>query len=81
MILNVTRSYILLQVDEKVVKIEGEIAGPGTERGPYFVAYANSICKWANSPQEADIDHDQRQQILKRLKEDAKERNLAIEIE
>jgi hypothetical protein len=79
-ILNMTRSQLILTVGDEAVTIKGEacLRGHGS---PDFVAYSNTISTW-NQPHDGDlIDDEIRKLIIERLLVDAKEQGITIEVE
>ena len=79
MILEITRGHIKLKIQDKHVTILGEALLPGYG-SPDFIVYTNSIEHWDDN-QNTKISPEEKDLILQVLKEDTKERNLAIELE
>jgi hypothetical protein len=76
-----TTSYIRLEVEGKVVTVNGEAAGIGPDQQPYFVAYADSFSHCDPPNQDVQIDDNMRQRLLQILVEDCRARNFPLEIE
>lgn len=80
MIIEITRSYIKMQVGDRTVTIEGEAHIPG-HGSPDFVVYENSIRKWDPPNEKIEIDEISKKKILKLLKSEMKRKNMSFEVE
>ncbi len=80
MIIEITRSYIRMQVGDKTVTIEGEAYIPG-HGSPDFVVYESSIRKWDPPNEKIEIDKSSKKKILKLLKSEMKRKNISFEVE
>ena len=80
MIIEITRSYIRMQVGDRTVTIEGEAYIPG-HGSPDFVVYENSIRKWDPPNEKIEIDEISKKKILNLLKNEMKRKKMSLEVE
>ncbi len=68
------RSYIKVELDGKVVKIDGEMVVGG------FVASKNSITYW-EVPENNEIDEETKKNIIEKVVQETKDSHLVITFE
>lgn len=70
-----TMSYLEIEIDDKVIKVSGEMITGG------FVAYKNSMKRW-NSPHENElIDEEKKKKIIKEVEDYTKDSHMIITFE
>lgn len=79
MIKEISRGHILMETEERVVRILSKAFLPG-HRSPDFLVYENSINEWFD-PEKKTISPKSKKKIIKQLLKDANNRKLFIEIE
>lgn len=67
-----TTSYIKVEIDEKIVKIDGEMIIGG------FVAFKNSIKNWEIPYEKEEIDEKEKQEIIERVTNHTKNSHMII---
>ena len=79
-VIEVARGHLQLRVGAKRLTIRGEalLRGHGS---PDFVLYQNSIGKWDAPNDNEEISSDQKEQILRHLREEFLRRSMVLEIE
>ncbi|NLE25068.1 MAG: hypothetical protein GX625_06965 [Clostridiaceae bacterium] len=75
MILGGTSSYVRVEFNGKIVKIEGELLSNG------FLAYRNTIRKWEVPHENEIIDNKTQNLIVEHVLEEAEKANFKIEFE
>lgn len=75
MILGGTSSYVRVEFNGKIVKIEGELLSNG------FLAYRNTIRKWEVPYENEIIDNKTQNLIVEHVLEEAEKANFKIEFE
>ena len=70
-----TMSYIKVEIDGKVVRIDGEKIVGG------FVAYKNTIKNWELPYANEVIDYKMRQEIIDKVSNETKDSHMAITFE
>jgi Immunity protein 74 len=68
-----TSSYILIEVDNKVVKVEGELLVNG------FAAYTDTLKNWEPPHEKEMIDSDMKQKIIQEALDYTKDSHFKIE--
>lgn len=68
-----TRSYILVEFDERTVKIQGEL----TET-PVFYAYLNSIKNWESPYGNVAVTEEEKKEMVRRITEENKNDEVKI---
>ncbi|MFT4146920.1 MAG: Imm74 family immunity protein [Mobilitalea sp.] len=75
MILGGTNSYVRVELNGKIVKIEGELLANG------FLAYKNTIRKWESPHENEVIDQATKDLIIQHVLEESQKANFKIEFE
>lgn len=70
-----TSSYITVEIDNKTVKIQGEMLVNG------FVAYADTIKHWEPPYQRIEIDENTKAKIIRDVIDETKNSNFVIQFE
>ena len=70
-----TSSYIEVEIENKVVKIQGEMIVNG------FVAYSNTIAHWEQPYEHILIDREIKERIIKEVTDYSKNLNFRITFE
>lgn len=71
-----TRSYILVEIENKVLKIQGELT-----TSPAFYADTNSIICWESPFESERIDELERSKIIEQIIQYSKDKELKIYFE
>ena len=80
MIFSITRSFIKLELYDKVVTIDGEALLPEEKSSPSYLVFSKSIKKWDKPFDHLQIDDSTKAEILKSVKEELEKKNIIIDI-
>lgn len=79
-VIEVARGHLQLRVGARRLTIRGEALRRG-HGSPDFVLYQNSIGKWDAPNDNEEISSDQKEQILRHLRDEFLRRSMVLEIE
>lgn len=68
-----TRSYITVEIDEKKIKIKGELTAT-----PIFYAEVSSITNWEPPHDHIPISESEKNELIKRIVNESKDLNIPI---